>query len=259
MSRLDYLDLPVETPIHFIKIKMRAEFDFDHHDGILSILPSIRSAVLSSEPIEDNSEQRILNHIHSIFSDSFACMVRRHKFRWDSIQLPEAMLKKIAALDEVERSHLHSYSPNPLSPVVPEQPADTNITESHIFPNPLLPVVASPQLTDDHALEDWCSSTNSVDVSIPSLSSSTITSPPYSTRSSLHTLSDDGTSPFVPSGKLSQPVSRPFIISPLSPPLKSKTISPTTPTTIPKTVSLIRHRSKLASTASESSITKNRL
>lgn len=74
---------------------MRAEFDFDHHDGILSILPSIHSAVLSSEPIEDNSEQRILKDIYSIFSDSFARMVRHRKFKWDRIQLPEAMLKSI--------------------------------------------------------------------------------------------------------------------------------------------------------------------
>jgi hypothetical protein len=81
--------------IHFIEIKMMAEFDFDHQDGILSIFPSIRSALLASEPIEDAKENQILKDMHSVFADSFACMVRRRKFRWDRVQLPDAMLKSM--------------------------------------------------------------------------------------------------------------------------------------------------------------------
>ncbi|KAG1766880.1 hypothetical protein EV702DRAFT_1204009 [Suillus placidus] len=320
MSHLDYLDLEVKILIHFIEIKLTAEFDFDHHDGILSIFPSICSALLASEPIEDDAEQHILNHMHSLFADSFACMVRRRKFRWDRVQLPAAMLKRIAALDEVE--HRRSFIPDsPLPTVVSKRLTDTNISDSYIFPDPLPPAVVSPQLADEYAMEDWCSSTNSIDMlSESSLSCSTITSP-YSTCSSLHSLSEDDAqerallsqpflrvptqtrplrvtnteclpSPAPPlssitqrtrhsrrqiqasatsqstrtmmsssvapsqsiqtvmspsttslqpidtmtssSVSLPQPAPRPFLISPLSPPLKFKPISPTTPTSTPK-------------------------
>ncbi|KAG1717342.1 hypothetical protein EDB19DRAFT_1923348 [Suillus lakei] len=279
ITRLDYLDLQVNKLIHFIEIKMMAEFDFDHQDGILSIFP--------------------------IFVDSFACMVRRRKFRWDRVQLPDAMLKKIAALDEVERQH-SPIPDSPLSTMVSKRLADTNISDLYIFPDPLPPAVVLPPLADDleYVTEDRCSSTSSISTLESSLSCSTITSP-HSTRSSLHSLSEDDTqerallsqplirvptrtqshgatsseclpipapprssitqrkychpkcerqasatsqstqtmmspsatssqsndtsmtSPFV---KLSQPVSRPFVISPLSPPLKSAPISPTMPT-----------------------------
>ncbi|KAG1777512.1 hypothetical protein EV702DRAFT_1197118 [Suillus placidus] len=335
MSRLDYLDLEVKIPIHFIEIKLTAEFDFDQHDGILSIFPSIRSALLASEPIEDDAEQHILNHMHSLFADSFACMVHRRKFRWDRVQLPAAMLKRIAALDEVE----HRRSPIPDSPlptVVSKQLMDTNISDSYIFPDPLPPAVVLPQLADEYAMEDWRSSTNSIDISSESsLSCSTIISP-YSTRSSLHSLSEDDaqerallsqpllrvptqtrplrrtrhsrrqiqasatsqstwtmmSSSVAPSQSiqtvmspsttslqpidtmtsssvsLPQPAPHPFLVSPLSPPLKfkpispttptsmpkkSKTISPTTPTSTPNKLSLMGNRSSVASQSSASS------
>ncbi|KAG1723984.1 uncharacterized protein EDB91DRAFT_1255449 [Suillus paluster] len=191
ISHLDYLDLQVDKPIHFIEIKMTAEFDFDHQDGILSFFPSIRSALLASEPIEDAKEKHILEDMYSIFADSFACIVCRRKFRWDCIQLPDAMLKKIAALDEVE--HQHSPIPDsPLSTVLSKRLADTNISDSYIFPDPLPPAVVLPQLADEYVIADWRSSTSSIGPLVSSLSCSTITLP-YSTHSSLHSLSEDDT------------------------------------------------------------------
>ncbi|KAG0695486.1 hypothetical protein DFH29DRAFT_880018 [Suillus ampliporus] len=109
LDRLNYLDLHGELKLRF-EIKLSAEFLFEKRQGYFCLFPAIQTSVQACEVIKTQPEMLMLDKIHTLFSSTIAPEVCQRWFSWETVELPEGMLQRLAALDEHERKTLRIHS-----------------------------------------------------------------------------------------------------------------------------------------------------
>ncbi|KAG1863271.1 hypothetical protein DFJ58DRAFT_725175 [Suillus subalutaceus] len=117
---LDYLDLHGALKSQF-EIKLSAKFLFEKRQGYFCLFPTIQTSVRACEVIKTHPEKLMLDKIHTLFSTTIAPEICRRWFNWETVELPEGMLQRLAALDELER----------------KTPSQSMNTSSYFFPDPL--------------------------------------------------------------------------------------------------------------------------
>ncbi|KAG1880936.1 hypothetical protein F4604DRAFT_1922560 [Suillus subluteus] len=190
IAHLDYLDLRTQAN-NFVEIKMTAGFEFIRCPGVSNLTPTFTTALDISELIKNIDEKQVVKAIYSIFSESFMRMVRQRRFKWERVCLPESMLEP---LDKIE----------PIGKPLAKDLAGS----SYIFPNPLCSTMNMQTNNSSVRLspwfEDWRDYITSDGLSTR-LSTMTFAS---TTRSSLHSLSDDDDNDTAELTLLSEPVVR---------------------------------------------------